>query len=165
MQLQSWMPRSHLTSSLPSAGPPRQDLGALPQPAGRASQKAETLAAARPHAKLTGPRPARVFKVPLDVRALIESDDEEVSSRERHIVPHKCRLGVCDLTPYSGPAGSAASQGSQASRWGWHQVSSTTTPALCAGRTQGLVCSGTLEVQETTATACLCNTLEAMQRP
>ena len=55
---------------------PPQDLGDLPKPANSAVQQAKTVAAARPSVKLTGPRPARVFKVPLNVKALIESDDE-----------------------------------------------------------------------------------------
>lgn len=55
---------------------PPQDLGDLPKPADSAVQQAKTVAAARPSVKLTGPRPARVFKVPLNVKALIESDDE-----------------------------------------------------------------------------------------
>ena len=51
---------------------------AVPKPAGPAKPEASILAAARPVAKLARPAPSRVFKVPLDIRAFIESDEDEV---------------------------------------------------------------------------------------
>ena len=63
---------------LTSAGPDATNLAALPKAAGPARAEASILAAARPVAKLARPAPSRVFKVPLDVRAFIESDEDEV---------------------------------------------------------------------------------------